>query len=94
MAPSRQTSFQTTRFRQTAFIQPQSSYWSSFQLPTLATSGLTRNYQNDIKSTVDKDQFIQRIDFTESSNSNWFGLTATEMSRASHRAWYSTARIC
>ncbi len=41
--------------------------------PNVATAILARNFQNDRKSTVDKDQFIQRIDFTESSNSNWFG---------------------
>ena len=44
-----------------------------FPAPNVATTNLTRNYQNDTKATVDKDQFIQRIDFTESSSSNWFG---------------------
>jgi hypothetical protein len=44
-----------------------------YPAPNVASGGLTRNFQNDRKSTIDKDQFIQRIDFVESSNSNWFG---------------------
>lgn len=31
------------------------------------------NYQNPQKTTIDKNQFNQRIDFNESSNSQWFG---------------------
>ncbi len=43
-------------------------------LPNLAQTGLpNRNYQYTAKTPVDKDQFTGRIDFNESSNSQWFG---------------------
>lgn len=43
-------------------------------LPNLAQSGLpNRNYQYVAKTPVDKDQFTGRIDFNESSSSQWFG---------------------
>lgn len=43
-------------------------------LPNLTQSGLpNRNYQWTAKTPVDKDQFTGRIDFNESSNSQWFG---------------------
>jgi hypothetical protein len=32
-----------------------------------------RNYQYTVNTPIDKDQFNQRIDFNESSNSQWFG---------------------
>jgi hypothetical protein len=41
--------------------------------PNLLSAGLTNNYLGVLKSTNDKDQFTQRIDFVETSNSNWFG---------------------
>ena len=46
-----------------------------FPLPNQpATTGLPlRNYQYLSKTPVDKDQFTERIDFNESSNSQWFG---------------------
>jgi hypothetical protein len=46
-----------------------------FPLPNQpATPGLPlRNYQYLVKTPVDKNQFNQRIDFNESSNSQWFG---------------------
>jgi hypothetical protein len=43
-------------------------------LPNLPQTGLpNRNYQYLIKTPVDKDQFTGRIDFNESTNSQWFG---------------------
>ena len=43
-------------------------------LPNLAQAGLpNRNFQYVAKTPVDKDQFTGRIDFNESSNSQWFG---------------------
>ena len=46
-----------------------------FPLPNQpATAGLpNRNYQYLVKTPVDKNQFNQRIDFSESPNSQWFG---------------------
>jgi len=41
--------------------------------PAPNVAGTTNNYQNSRKRVIDKDQFIQRIDFVESSNSQWFG---------------------
>lgn len=43
-------------------------------LPNLVQTGLpNRNYQYLQKIPVDKDQFTGRIDFNESTNSQWFG---------------------
>lgn len=43
-------------------------------LPNIQQTGLpNRNYQYLAKTPVDKDQFTGRIDFNESSNSQWFG---------------------
>jgi len=43
-------------------------------LPNLPQTGLpNRNYQYLAKTPVDKDQFTGRIDFNESSQSQWFG---------------------
>jgi hypothetical protein len=43
-------------------------------LPNLAQTGLpNRNYQFNARTPVDKDQFTGRIDFNESTNSQWFG---------------------
>ncbi len=41
--------------------------------PNVNTGGLVSNYQNGQRRVIDKDQFIQRIDFVESSKSTWFG---------------------
>jgi hypothetical protein len=43
-------------------------------LPTIAQSGLpNQNYQYLAKTPVDKNQITERIDFSESANSQWFG---------------------
>ena len=43
-------------------------------LPNLAVAGVpNRNYQSNLKTPVDKDQFTGRIDFNENANSQWFG---------------------
>ena len=42
-------------------------------MPNVATSSLTSNYQIGLRQLVNRDQFNQRIDFVESSRSNWFG---------------------
>ncbi len=41
--------------------------------PNLQTSALRDNFQQAQPRTIDKDQFILRMDFNESSNSQWFG---------------------
>ena len=41
--------------------------------PNLKTPIVNNNYQNPQKTTIDKNQFNQRIDFNESSRSQWFG---------------------
>jgi hypothetical protein len=41
--------------------------------PNINTSVLSNNFQQAQPRTIDKDQFTQRIDFNESSNSQWFG---------------------
>lgn len=45
-------------------------YWPQ---PNVATTKFANNYQAAQPSPVDKNQFTQRIDFTESNNSSWFG---------------------
>ncbi len=41
--------------------------------PNAPGAGLSRNYQANQSRRIDKDQFLQRVDFVESSNSSWFG---------------------
>jgi len=41
--------------------------------PNVPTTVLKDNYQKNNRSLTDKDQFTQRIDFNESSTSQWFG---------------------
>ncbi|HLK49161.1 MAG TPA: carboxypeptidase-like regulatory domain-containing protein [Bryobacteraceae bacterium] len=45
-------------------------FWPS---PNLNTPTVANNYQNPQKTTIDKNQFNQRIDFNESAKSQWFG---------------------
>src|SRR5258706_1034787 len=56
------------RFDQTSLKLMQ--FWP---LPNLNTPTVSNNYQNPQKTTIDKNQFNQRIDFNQSSNSQWFG---------------------
>jgi hypothetical protein len=44
-----------------------------YPTPNVATGSLVSNFQQGQRRVIDKDQFIQRIDFVESGNSNWFG---------------------
>jgi hypothetical protein len=37
------------------------------------TGSLSSNFQNGRRRAIDKDQFIQRVDWMESANSSWFG---------------------
>jgi hypothetical protein len=41
--------------------------------PNLNKTELDRNYQQTTKNTTDKDQFTTRVDWNESSGSQWFG---------------------
>ncbi len=41
--------------------------------PNINTPVLSNNFQQAQPRTIDKDQFTQRIDFNESSSSQWFG---------------------
>jgi len=45
-------------------------FWPS---PNLNTPAVANNYQNPQKTSIDKNQFNQRIDFNESAKSQWFG---------------------
>lgn len=44
-----------------------------YPLPTVPGNTLVRNYVRNAVSPTDSDQFNQRIDFNESTKSNWFG---------------------
>ncbi|PYV41478.1 MAG: hypothetical protein DMG06_16990 [Acidobacteria bacterium] len=44
-----------------------------YPAPNVPGAGLFNNYQTGLNFVVDKDQFIQRVDFVENSRSNWFG---------------------
>src|SRR5215469_16941817 len=45
-------------------------FWPS---PNLNTLTVANNYQHPQKTSIDKNQFNQRIDFNESAQSQWFG---------------------
>jgi hypothetical protein len=45
-------------------------FWPS---PNLNAPTVNNNYQNPQKTTIDKNQFNQRIDFSQSASSQWFG---------------------
>jgi hypothetical protein len=44
-----------------------------YPAPNLNPNLVPYNYEATLNRKADKDQFIQRIDFTESAKSNWFG---------------------
>src|SRR5499425_2095372 len=44
-----------------------------YPAPNLNPNLVPYNYEGSLNRKADKDQFIQRIDFTESSKSSWFG---------------------
>src|SRR5256712_1684109 len=44
-----------------------------YPAPNLNPNLVPYNYEGTLNRKADKDQFIQRIDFTESSKSSWFG---------------------
>jgi hypothetical protein len=44
-----------------------------YPAPNVVTGSLVSNFQQGQRRVIDKDQFIQRVDFVESSSSNWFG---------------------
>src|SRR5262245_12787300 len=44
-----------------------------YPAPNLNTGLVPFNYESTLNRLADKDQFIQRIDFVESSKSSWFG---------------------
>lgn len=41
--------------------------------PNVPTTELFRNYQRTLRNTIDNEQLTVRVDFNESSNSQWFG---------------------
>ncbi len=41
--------------------------------PNVNTGNLVSNFQSTVSRRIDRDQFTQRIDWVESSKSNWFG---------------------
>ncbi len=44
-----------------------------FPAPNLPGAAVDRNYQQQTKNNTDKDQFTLRVDFNESTGSQWFG---------------------
>jgi len=44
-----------------------------YPLPNVAGAGLAQNYEASESRRLDTDQFTTRMDFNETSNSNWFG---------------------
>src|SRR5712691_289232 len=55
------------------FDQTSIKFMQFWPLPNLNTPTVSNNLQTAQKTTIDKNQFNQRIDFNESSNSQWFG---------------------
>ena len=70
LAPGR-TAFPNNIIPQSRFHPTSLDLLEFYPAPNVA--GTTNNYQNSQKRVINKDQFIQRIDFNESSNSQWFG---------------------
>jgi len=70
LAPGR-TAFPNNIIPQGRFHPTSVDLLEFYRAPNVA--GTTNNYQNSQKRVINKDQFIQRIDFNESSNSQWFG---------------------
>src|SRR5207247_5974775 len=44
-----------------------------FPAPTVPGNNLVSNFARNARSTVDNDQFNQRIDWLENSKSSWYG---------------------
>src|SRR5438034_1516822 len=79
-----------------------------FPPPNLNPGLVPFNYEGTLNRRADKDQFIQRIDFVESSKSNWFGRyswgsetevspvfyrNAFRVSSTVHQAMFSNTRV-
>src|SRR5437016_8367449 len=79
-----------------------------YPAPNLNPGFVPFNYEATLNRRADKDQFIQRIDFVESSKSNWFGRfswgdetevnpvfyqNAFRVSTTVHQAMFSNTRV-
>ncbi len=55
------------------FNETSKKFLEFYPLPNLPGAALNRNYQQGTKTNTDKDQLTARIDFNESTGSQWFG---------------------
>ena len=67
------TQFQNNKIPNNRFDTLALKLLEFYPAPNVNTAGLVSNYQNGQQRIIDKDQFNQRVDFVESTNSSWFG---------------------
>src|SRR5207249_8663770 len=67
------TPFTNNQIDRSLFDQTSIKLMQFWPLPNLNTPTVSNNLQTDHKTAIDKNQFNQRIDFNESSSSQWFG---------------------
>jgi hypothetical protein len=64
-----------------------------YPLPNIAGNSLVNNNLTLQNNSTDKDQFTQRIDFTESAKSNWFGRYSWQDERILTAGLYQNGQI-
>jgi hypothetical protein len=65
--------FANNKIDQSRWDQTSLKLMEFWPLPNLKTPTVSNNFQTPQKTTIDKNQFNQRIDFNQSANSQWFG---------------------
>ncbi len=71
--PFTNTPFPNNQIPQSQFNAIGQKLLAYYPAPNLNVPVFSNNLEETLKSQVDKDQFIQRIDFVESNKSSWFG---------------------
>jgi hypothetical protein len=71
--PLTNTAFPNNMIPSTRFNRAALGLLEFYPAPNIAGAGLANNYLALNNNVTNKDQFTQRVDFVESSRSNWFG---------------------
>jgi hypothetical protein len=71
--PATRTPFPNKQIPATMFHPKAVQLLEFWPEPNVPTTELFRNYQRTLRNTIDNNQITTRIDFHESSNSQWFG---------------------
>src|SRR3989441_155254 len=106
--PATRTPFAGNVIPQNRFHPTSVKLLEFYPAPNLKDGLVDYNYEATRKRKVDKDQFIQRIDFVESSKSSWFGryswgdenelqpelyLNGSNTTTTVHQAMFSNTRL-